>query len=73
MSFFSFMSTVYTQIRLLRMEQPDLGSHCYRDHQITTIDEKADKLSHEWQWERSGSVVECLTQDRGVAEPHQCH
>ena len=45
------MQTVLTKITL----------HCFQN---MTTDYKADNLSRE---ERGGSVVECLTRDRGVA------
>ena len=54
-------------IRLLLQKQFDLGLHCLSRPflQATTVVSKLTFTVNHW-WERSCSVVECLTQDRGA-------
>ena len=48
-----------------KSEDPDLDLHCF--HNMKSLAQSALIRSHTRVRERSGSVVECLTQDREVA------
>ena len=49
--FLAYQQTVWTQIRLLLMEQSDLGPHCLQKWLLNSqADDKADDNSCDWQF-----------------------
>ena len=62
----------HTKLKQYLKSQTNISNHHHHHHQVLIFVQEQEHLTHQWAplqvtRERSGSVVECLTRDRGAA------